>query len=177
MLVGCFIYIARVLQAPSSGYISPVKVPTHAVKTKQQPGGTLSDSYISFNYPAGYIHQDGPHQGPGNLDYYVLPKRSAELGGAAQIGVTVKKLEGSYANDSAYTFRQKHPESYTAGSESHEGVTLYTFMSNSPEDGYEKTVFWPHGNLLAIITLKASFSDPSFTNDFQQVINSWRWKQ
>lgn len=162
---GAVLFIIKTLNAPAEGTVSPI-TPTAQTITQDNYGapGAYSGKYISFTYPkrfkpvtkqisSGYLEVAG---------FTATDRTSKEI----SVGVTKDTLD----NSSGINYRRAHPELYREEPKLSNGLVFV-----SVKNGYERTAFIVHNDMMATISVLAP-NGGDFKAESELVINSLKWR-
>ena len=174
LVIGAFVW--RSLQTPAIGVTSQLPIKEPSAPVTSSTGGSVESIYAHFRYPAGYVCLTNQPKAPGLLEYYDILRRGGQVGSNASFGITLVNVSGSFADSSAYMYRQQHPEKYVETILHLHNEALSVFTLKATDDSYEKAAFWLHGKVGAEIVLSANATDTGLDRDFQQLLESWQWQ-
>jgi hypothetical protein len=91
-----------------------------------------------------------------------------------QVGITVGKLDNAQIDQiSPVQFRSRDPVTYQPSSLANTPAGALVFVA---PNGYEKSVFWTHGDLYAAVVVSGSPGQVTSLDEVLSVIiNSWQW--
>jgi hypothetical protein len=170
-----------VLNAPAKGTI--VENPKLKLKPSANAVPTTaplqqSNTYYSLHLPVGFSSLSSPSTPAGLLSAATLKKNSAS--GTQLIAIAIKNMpDGGMTNDSAYQLRSSQSAHYTLTTQSVDNDQV-RIATDTQSAGV--VAFWPHGNLLATISISETYDDPSsssstvLSSTLQTVLQSWQWQ-
>lgn len=178
--------VAVVLVAAAGLAISRLNQPVHGTVSAGQSSPNLQFSinltpvhqygpYASFNYPKGLQPQKNTSSSSTilqQLNFIGRDVRSWVLATAV-----VNLPAGELANNSSYELRLHDTKDYEQSSQQVNGqpITVFTDTTNG---GFSKVAFWPHGNVLATISLIGDDEQGQapLQKAFTMVLSSWQWQ-
>lgn len=135
----------------------------------------ISGKYISFDHPLGLPLKTTALVSPISVEsfnFYVKDVYSWTM------IVDVSNLPGGdITKNASYSLRKDTPSQYSELNEVINKQTYYIFTDNSFSDGFSKTAFVVHGNLIASISLIGNDTKGTqpLKTTFNMVLNSLTW--
>lgn len=167
--------IVHHLNAPVRGqvqYLNPTES-SNAVTTSVK---VINSKYFSLTSQGRYINTPNNNPSPGSLEYWLLQTPvSTGIGGSNTIGITIKKLTGSFTEESSYQRYFLNKKDYRIAP-LQLGNNTFTHIIKISGGPYEEAAYLENGKTLAVIVASSSGPpSPTLTKEFHDLLTSYKW--
>jgi hypothetical protein len=175
LCVGLTAYLLlHFIDTPSQSKITNAPKTTATTAAFNSTPTIVHNKFFTFSYPAALNPQTQQPLSGSEIASYGYTYRDVE-----SWQLTVVVLEPSapiLGNDSAYSYRIKHPEQYQLSTETVDGLPVQ-ITTDTEAGGFSKVAFVQHGTEIANISLLGDDSSGTglLNKTFSQVIDSWVW--
>jgi len=153
--------VIRNMNQPAVGSINQAPQPDAIKADPYGQPGNFNGKYITFTYPAHF--KKVPSKANGN-SLEAVEYHSADSTGKL---INVAVLPGTIDSDSGVAYRRQHPELYSP-------TISQKWTEFTKKDGTEDTFFINHNNLLATVSVTASYNNQSGDGLF--IASSLKWR-
>ncbi len=162
------------IQQPAEGTIHVKQAPPSQTEQEKLTSAKLEGKTFTLQYPSNFKPEAmSTKNSYSGVDNFILS--TSNLAGNDHLAIVVDESHTALSEDSSYRYRSQHSELYTLSTGKLGGETIYKFAKTT--DGYENTVFIPHGKYLATIALtSANTSDPDHATVMDGILSSFAWR-
>ncbi len=154
---------------------SPISSNQTTVLGTETETTSLKTTYISTQMPSSFRLKSSSENALNPIiGQYLLTNKNTRL--TDQVGITIGKLQDNTIDTlSSVQLRNANPDKYQRISLSYAPVGSIIFTSQTT--GYEKSIFWTHGELYAAVVVSGTSDQvSSLDNALAVIINSWQWR-
>jgi hypothetical protein len=176
LLIAVIAFVAwmfHILSTPSEGTISTPASASKSQPEKKDMFKKLDSQYFQMEYPDYFTsHKTDPPRSP-YLETYDF---TATYKGIWELAVQLESLpSGNLSEETAFRFRDVHPERFTKTNSSVNGAQVAVFEDMNAEQGFSRSAFFLHDGKVALVTLSGQKS-PEIEAVYTRLLQSFTWK-